>query len=301
MADSQGPQKRRRAQEALGGWPFDTVVWRDGLEFILMLLPEELKPYLEKSSTSIEGLQVHEAIGGGPLDEVAFRTWLETVPEILSDERRSTLASLLATRLARHPEKWPLCTEILRKHKASSEEPPDEAACLDWLEFLLEMFPIGRATLAEVLATRLEQRPEKWWLYIKRARQDLLAWGTLQELIRNRRRWEGPIKEEDEEKWRDALYRLSEWACDVATEFHTKPASPGRDRRDLILRDALIVMTVKWIHDYSGRPYTDDYNEERSACGVVAKRLKGVRSPDKPMEYATVRTIWRKRLKRRIP
>ena len=70
------------------------------------------------------------------------------------------------------------------------------------------------------------------------------------------------------------------------------PLKKGRPLSNMtmtkLLRDAAIRATLRKIHDCSGRSYISTDHQDHSACGMVARRLRG-------MSYATVRSIWRRR------
>ena len=164
----------------------------------------------------------------------------------------------------------------IRAHPAFRGGPPDEGYCLDFLESVLAGIALeGLDPIADLNAAVLERHPEKWGAYIAASEKDLLAYKTVQVLLRNLRRQgsvEGPVQE---------------WAYDVAEGLCTVPTG-GPDQRKKMLRNAAIIATVKMIGDVSGIPYEFDEprsGEPRTACHVVADRLG--------MKFATVRTIWR--------
>lgn len=168
---------------------------------------------------------------------------------------------------------------------------PDEDFWLDVLEYVWPRLTEGLDSFADFDADLLEKDPKRWPGYIKSSRTDPLAWKTLEALLRRgsslvARAEAAPA--DDQKIWEEGLWLLIKWAWEVASKTRTEPKrSQGRDSTDLMLRNAAIRATVQKVHDCSERPYTNDYHEERSACGVVARRLG--------MEYPTVRTIWRDR------
>lgn len=74
------------------------------------------------------------------------------------------------------------------------------------------------------------------------------------------------------------------WILEVATGQCVEPKSVGRSRSTNLLRDRLIAVSVKLVHDNMDLPYESD--ERYSACHEVADYMD--------MKYGSVRTIWRK-------
>lgn len=176
--------------------------------------------------------------------------------------------------------------------------PTDEDFWLDVLAFVWPRLTEGLDAFADFNADLLEKNPKSLWLSIENSRTDPLAWKTLEALLRRRsslaaRAAAAPA--DDRAIWWEMLSLLIGWACEVAGKTRIEPPLPqGRNHTEDMLRNAAIRATVQKIHDCNGKPYTSALSqrcghEERSACGMVAQRLPGV-------PYATVLTIWRRRL-----
>ena len=180
----------------------------------------------------------------------------------------------------------------LGEFAASRGGSPDEDFWLDVLEYVWPRLTEGLYAFASFNADLLEKYPKSLWVYIENSRTDLLAWKTLEALLRRRsslveRAMAAPA--DDWNIYREVLWPLIGWACEVASKTRTEPSLPqGRDFAENLLRNAAIRATLRKIHDCSGRHYTSTDREDHSACGMVAQRLRG-------MPYATVRTIWRHR------
>ena len=137
---------------------------------------------------------------------------------------------------------------------------------------------IIRATTETVMA---DPFPEMWsQVYVEASHNDPDAWEFLRDLVREYRR-------------RDVMPPavLIQWALDVVAGIRTKPKR-SRGRPSQANRDAVIVWTIRELHDKAGLPY--ESRDRRSACAAVAERSK--QTPAIPaMSPEAVATIWRRR------
>lgn len=174
----------------------------------------------------------------------------------------------------------------VREHPVFPKGDPDEEFLLDWMELMLSICGEGTNFTVELLASHLEQSPERLPTFIEKSQKDPLTWEALQILIRRLDAKPLKIFEEDEAKWEAGRDALNKWARDVATKARTKPAPRGRRAVKQGFRNSIIISAMEGIRACSGKPLFDDYDETRSVAYAVAQRLE--------MPYATVRRIWKK-------
>ena len=162
-----------------------------------------------------------------------------------------------------------------------SDRPPEVAERLKILKLMIDHSIDVKDSTVKFGAIVLNAIPDAWPDIVDAAKYNQLAYGILKEYLRLLRIDE---KQDDKTFINNLPDSMISWIIEVATGQRVEPKSVGRNKNTNLLRDRLIAISVRLVHDNMELPYESD--ERYSACHEVADYLD--------MKYGKVRTIWRK-------
>ena len=171
--------------------------------------------------------------------------------------------------------------ERKNKYPDRSDRPPQVAERLEVLKLIINHSIEDKDSTVRFGALILNTIPDARSSIGEIARESQLAYRILREYLRLLRIDE---KLDDRTLINSLPDSVIAWILETATGQCVEPKSVGRSRSTNLLRDRLIAISVRLIHDYMELPYESD--EHYSACHEVADYLE--------MKYGRVRTIWRK-------
>ena len=162
-----------------------------------------------------------------------------------------------------------------------SDRPPELAERLEILKLMISHSIDIKDSTVKFGAIILNAIPDAWPDIVDAAKYNQLAYRILKEYMRLLRIDE---KQDDRTLINNLPGSMVSWIIEVATGQCVVPKSVGRNIATNLLRDRLIAISVKLVHDNMELPYESE--EHYSACHEVADYLD--------MKYGRVRTIWRK-------